>query len=118
MQVAVGPPLLHMLRWGCCTAGAETAQRPTVQRPGAAVVLHQWLSQGAPACQRSHALFLVSRPPPPPTQVVHEAVQEAVHDAVVQAIEENASFDVRANLYTLIAVTGVVLYWRGVWNTW
>ncbi|GAB4821555.1 hypothetical protein N2152v2_008601 [Parachlorella kessleri] len=49
---------------------------------------------------------------------VEEAVTEAVHDAVLQAIEENVNFDVRANLYTLIAVTGVILYWRGVWNTW
>ncbi len=45
-------------------------------------------------------------------------VHEAVHDAVVQAIEENVNFDVRANIYTLIAVTGVILYWRGIWNTW
>ncbi len=35
-------------------------------------------------------------------------MHEAVHDAVVQAIEENVNFDVRANLYTLVAVTGVV----------
>lgn len=38
---------------------------------------------------------------------VQEAVQEAVHDAVQQAIEENVQFDVRANFYTLVAVTGV-----------
>ena len=49
---------------------------------------------------------------------MQEAVQEAVHDAVQQAIEENVQFDVRANVYTLIAVTGVILFWRGVWNTW
>lgn len=42
----------------------------------------------------------------------------AVHDAVQQAIEENVQFDVRANVYTLVAVTGVILFWRGVWNTW
>ncbi len=42
----------------------------------------------------------------------------AVHDAVQQAIEENVQFDVRANFNTLIAVTGVILFWRGVWNTW
>ncbi|PRW45386.1 ubiquitin-conjugating enzyme [Chlorella sorokiniana] len=51
-------------------------------------------------------------------EAVQEAVQEAVHDAVQQAIEENVQFDVRANVYTLIAVTGVILFWRGVWNTW
>ena len=27
-------------------------------------------------------------------------------------------FDVRANMYTLVAVTGVILFWRGVWNSW
>ena len=32
----------------------------------------------------------------------------------MQAIEENVNFDVRANVYTLLAVTGVVLFWRGV----
>ncbi|KAL4427646.1 hypothetical protein ABPG75_001735 [Micractinium tetrahymenae] len=51
-------------------------------------------------------------------EAVQEAVQEAVHDAVQQAIEENVQFDVRANVYTLVAVTGVILFWRGVWNTW
>lgn len=51
-------------------------------------------------------------------EAVQEAVHEAVHDAVQQAIEDNVSFDVRANVYTLIAVTGVILFWRGVWNSW
>lgn len=51
-------------------------------------------------------------------EAVQEAVQEAVHDAVQQAIEENVQFDVRANFYTLIAVTGVILFWRGVWQAW
>ena len=43
---------------------------------------------------------------------------EAVQEAVAAAFEENVRFDVRANFYTLIAITGVVLYWRGVWNSW
>ena len=43
---------------------------------------------------------------------------EAVQEAVAAAIEENVRFDVRANIYTLIAITGVILYWRGVWNSW
>ena len=36
------------------------------------------------------------------------------------ALDESAGsrFDVRANIYTLIAITGVVLYWRGVWSLW
>ncbi|KAI7845335.1 hypothetical protein COHA_001176 [Chlorella ohadii] len=56
-------------------------------------------------------------------QTVQEAVQEAVESAVETAVEtavENAlldrSFDIRANFNTLIALTGVILYWRGVWN--
>ena len=51
-------------------------------------------------------------------QVVQDTVTEAVQDAVAAAFEENGRFDVRANFYTLIAITGVVLYWRGVWNSW
>ena len=51
-------------------------------------------------------------------QVVQETVTEAVQEAVAAAIEENVRFDVRANVYTLIAITGVILYWRGVWNSW
>ena len=43
---------------------------------------------------------------------------EAVQEAVAAAFEENVRFDVRANFYTLIAITGVILYWRGVWNSW
>ena len=43
---------------------------------------------------------------------------EAVQEAVAAAFEENVRFDVRANIYTLIAITGVILYWRGVWNSW
>ena len=48
------------------------------------------------------------------TQVVAEAVQ----DAVAQAMEDTVRFDVRANFYTLIACTGVILYWRGIWTLW
>jgi hypothetical protein len=46
-----------------------------------------------------------------------QAVGEAVGDAVRQALEDR-HFDVRANVYTLIAITGVILYWRGVWTLW
>lgn len=52
------------------------------------------------------------------SQVVQDAVQEAVAEAVATAFEENVRFDVRANFYTLIAITGVILYWRGVWTLW
>ncbi len=51
-------------------------------------------------------------------QVVQDAVTDAVQEAVAAAFEENGRFDVRANFYTLIAITGVVLYWRGIWNSW
>ena len=40
-------------------------------------------------------------------QGVHEAVQDAVTEAVQAAVDEGMNFDVRANLYTLIAITGV-----------
>lgn len=51
-------------------------------------------------------------------QVVQDTVTDAVQEAVAAAFEENGRFDVRANFYTLIAITGVVLYWRGIWNSW
>lgn len=51
-------------------------------------------------------------------QVVQDTVTEAVQEAVAAAFKENVRFDVRANFYTLIAITGVILYWRGVWNSW
>lgn len=51
-------------------------------------------------------------------QVVQETVTEAIQEAVAAAFEESVRFDVRANFYTLIAITGVILYWRGVWNSW
>lgn len=51
-------------------------------------------------------------------EVVQDTVVEAVQDAVTAAFEENGRFDVRANFYTLIAITGVILYWRGIWNSW
>jgi hypothetical protein len=31
---------------------------------------------------------------------------------------EDARFDFKANLYTLVAVTAAVLFERGIWNTW
>ena len=32
--------------------------------------------------------------------------------------DTSIKFDVRANFYTLIAITGVVIFWRGIWTTW
>ncbi|KAK9812236.1 hypothetical protein WJX73_006111 [Symbiochloris irregularis] len=52
-------------------------------------------------------------------EVVQDAVQGAVQDAVQQVMDDTrVKFDVRANFYTLIAITGVVIFWRGVWTTW
>lgn len=45
-------------------------------------------------------------------------MQEAVQDAIQQALEENVKFDVRANVFTLIAITGVIIFWRGIWSLW
>ena len=44
------------------------------------------------------------------------AHQQAVRTALVESA--GSRFDVRANVYTLVAITGVVLYWRGVWSLW
>ena len=51
-------------------------------------------------------------------QAVQDAVQEAVQEAIQQALEDNVRFDVRANFFTLIAITGVILFWRGIWSMW
>ncbi|KAK9862237.1 hypothetical protein WJX84_001373 [Apatococcus fuscideae] len=51
-------------------------------------------------------------------EAMADVVAEAVQEAVAQAIEETVRFDVRANFYTLIAITGVILYWRGIWTLW
>ena len=39
-----------------------------------------------------------------------QAVQEAVQDAVQAARDEGIKFDVRANLYTLLAISGLPSY--------
>ncbi|KAL6784632.1 hypothetical protein ACKKBF_B02570 [Auxenochlorella protothecoides x Auxenochlorella symbiontica] len=46
---------------------------------------------------------------------VEHAMSAAVHTAIE---DQNIHFDVKANLGTLVAVTGVILFWRGVWNMW
>ena len=38
--------------------------------------------------------------------LIAQAVQEAVQEAVQAAKEEGIKFDVRANLYTLLAISG------------
>lgn len=52
-----------------------------------------------------------------PHELVHDTVHGAVGDAVRQALEDRR-FDVRANFFTLVAIIGVILYWRGVWTLW
>ncbi|PSC68611.1 hypothetical protein C2E20_7784 [Micractinium conductrix] len=55
-------------------------------------------------------------------QAVHtafEAELESLNQTVEQAVETallDRSFDIKANLNTAIALTGVILYWRGIWN--
>lgn len=44
--------------------------------------------------------------------MVQASVQGAVQDAVQQVMDDTrVKFDVRANFYTLIAITGVVIFW-------
>lgn len=52
-------------------------------------------------------------------QVVGQAINDQVLQAVETAITDGTlKFDVKANFNTLLAVTGVILYWRGVWTLW
>lgn len=55
-------------------------------------------------------------------QVVDDAVKSAVHGAVQGAVQQvlvsHSKFDVRANTLTLIAITGVIIFWRGIWTMW
>ncbi|EFN53136.1 expressed protein [Chlorella variabilis] len=44
-----------------------------------------------------------------------EQVNQTVQDAVETALLD-CSFDIKANFNTMIALTGVILYWRGIWN--
>ena len=57
-----------------------------------------------------------------PVQVVDDAVKTAVHGAVQGAVQQvlvsHSKFDVRANTLTLIAITGVIIFWRGIWTMW
>ena len=48
---------------------------------------------------------------------VRSPAAQVVGDAVAAALEDKR-FDFRANAFTLIAITGVILYWRGVWTLW
>lgn len=42
---------------------------------------------------------------------VNQTVQEAVETALL-----DRSFDIKANMNTMVALTGVIMYWRGIWN--
>lgn len=54
------------------------------------------------------------------TEVEVEGLPRALTDAITETLEQTlpTSFDVTANFWTLIAVIGVVLFWRGLWNMW
>lgn len=48
-----------------------------------------------------------------------ESVQETVAEAVGQALDAGTvRYDLRANFNTLVALTGVVIFERGVWTAW
>ncbi len=51
-------------------------------------------------------------------QAVQGAVAETLPDAVQAAVADRLRFDVRANVLTLLAITGVIMYWRGIWSLW
>mmetsp|Transcript_16901 Transcript_16901/g.50463 ORF Transcript_16901/g.50463 Transcript_16901/m.50463 type:complete len:115 (-) Transcript_16901:655-999(-) len=53
-----------------------------------------------------------------PTQVVGDAVQQAVAAAIEDGTLVGSLWDWHANVYTLVAITGVVLFWRGLWTLW
>ncbi|KAK9826101.1 hypothetical protein WJX81_003125 [Elliptochloris bilobata] len=38
--------------------------------------------------------------------------------AVQDAVASKRRFSLRANVLTLLACTGVIMYWRGVWSLW
>lgn len=52
------------------------------------------------------------------TQVVGNAVQQAVAAAIEDGSLGGSPWDWHANVYTLVAITGVVLFWRGLWTLW
>lgn len=51
-------------------------------------------------------------------QVVGDAVQQAVAAAIEDGTLVGSLWDWHANVYTLVAITGVVLFWRGLWTLW
>ena len=65
---------------------------------------------------------LIHQPNCGPVQVVDDAVKTAVHGAVQGAVQQvlvsHSKLDVRANTLTLIAITGVIIFWRGIWTMW
>ena len=87
----------HLEVW--CAAYIAAQRALARRRPGCVRAL---------ACKVSPALFPARVLPGSGAQGVHEAVQDAVTEAVQAAVDEGMSFDVRANLYTLIAITGLL----------
>lgn len=45
-------------------------------------------------------------------------MQETVAEAVANSLDTSVRFDLRANFNTLVALTGVVIFERGVWSAW
>ena len=42
----------------------------------------------------------------------------ALRQAALDTVVNKRRFELRANVLTLLACTGVIMYWRGVWSLW
>ncbi|KAK9819664.1 hypothetical protein WJX72_000906 [[Myrmecia] bisecta] len=52
-------------------------------------------------------------------QAIEQGLERQLQNAVENALTDSPMrFDMKANANTLLAVTGVILYWRGVWTLW
>lgn len=41
-----------------------------------------------------------------------------LRQGALDAVASKHRFELRANVLTLLACTGVIMYWRGVWSLW
>ena len=90
---------------------------PGVGTPQYSLALRDGAKDGTDGVQEMEVEILTEAVVDAVSDAVAEVVQGAVQEAVQTAFEDSR-FDLRANLYTLIAVTAAVLLERGVWNCW